>query len=79
MSKTIENDSMETSPSTVSPRLNFAQIAWVVKDVETAKTFFQQMLGVNNFSKTTTTRLAAYDGTYYGGPSNAENLVAMAY
>lgn len=59
--------------------LNFAQIAWVVKDVETAKTFFQDMLGVSNFSETVTTRLKEYDGTYYGAPSNGENLVAMAY
>lgn len=59
--------------------LNFAQIAWVVKDVEIAKTFFQDMLGVSNFSETVTTRLKEYDGTYYGAPSNGENLVAMAY
>lgn len=37
------------------------------------------MLGVSNFSETVTTRLKEYDGTYYGDPSNAENLVAMAY
>lgn len=55
------------------------QIAWVVKDIATSKTFFQEMLGVTNFSPTVTTHLEQYDGTYYGEPSNAENLVAMAY
>ncbi len=50
-----------------------------MKDVEASKTFFQEMLGVSNFSETVTTRLNEYDGTYYGDPSNAENLVAMAY
>jgi hypothetical protein len=70
---------MDNKDKKASLNLNFAQIAWVVKDVETAKTFFQDMLGVNNFSETVTTRLEDYDGTYYGAPSNAENLVAMAY
>ncbi|MDQ3019293.1 MAG: VOC family protein [Bacteroidota bacterium] len=60
-------------------KLNFTQIAWVVKDVETAKTFFKEMLGENNFSKTAITRLNEYDGTYYGNPSDAENFVSMAY
>jgi len=45
------------------------QIAWVVKDVDKAKTFFQEMLGVAKFSPTVTTRLKEYDGTYYGEPS----------
>jgi len=37
------------------------------------------MLGATNFSLIVTTRLKEYKGTYYGEPSNAENLVAMAY
>lgn len=56
-----------------------AQIAWVVKDIEQSKNFFQQMLGMTNFSLTVASRLKEYDGTYYGKSSNAENLVAMAY
>lgn len=63
----------------ISSGLNFSQIAWVVKDVEKAKTFFQEMLGVSNFSETVTSRLKEYDATYYGKPSDAENLVTMAY
>ena len=56
-----------------------AQIAWVVKDVEKTKSFFQQMFGVANFSSTGITRLQDYDGTYYGEQADAENYVAMAY
>ncbi len=56
-----------------------SQIAWVVKDVEKAKTFFQESFGVTNFSPVTKTRLKEYNGTYYGEPSEAENLMAMAY
>lgn len=70
---------MDNTNRNASPGLDFTQIAWVVKDVEASKTFFQEMLGVSNFSETATTRLKEYDGTYYGDPSNAENLVAMAY
>ena len=55
------------------------QIAWVVKDVEKSKTFFQEMFGVTNFSPTGTTRLQDYAGTYYGQQADAENLVAMTY
>ena len=56
-----------------------AQIAWVVKDIEKAKIFFQEMFGVKNFMPTGTTRLQDYDGTYYGEPVDAENLVTMTY
>jgi methylmalonyl-CoA/ethylmalonyl-CoA epimerase len=70
MDKTNKNEPSELMPT---------QIAWVVQDVEKAKTFFQEMLGVINFSPTSHTRLNEYDGTYYGELSDAENLVAMAY
>ncbi len=56
-----------------------SQIAWVVKDAEKAKTFFKEMFGVSNFSPNDTTRLQDYDGTYYGKPAEAENLVTMTY
>jgi len=70
MDKTNKKDNFGLTPS---------QIAWVVKDVEKSKTFFQEMFGVTNFSPTGTTRLQDYDGTYYGKPADAENLVAMTY
>jgi methylmalonyl-CoA/ethylmalonyl-CoA epimerase len=70
MDKTNEKDITGLTPT---------QIAWVVKDIEKSKSFFQKMLGVINFSPTVTTRLKEYEGTYYGERSDAENLVAMAY
>jgi extradiol dioxygenase family protein len=57
MDKTNKKDTSGLTPT---------QIAWVVQDVEKSKTFFQDMLGVTNFSPTVTTRLKDYDGTYYG-------------
>lgn len=70
MDKTNKKDTSLLTP---------AQIAWVVKDVEKAKTFFQEMFGVKNFMPTGITRLQDYDGTYYGEPVDAENLVTMTY
>lgn len=70
---------MEKTNKNVRFELTPAQIAWVVKDVEKAKTFFQEMLGVTNFSPTVTTHLKEYDGTYYGEPSDAVNLLTMTF
>lgn len=70
MDKTNKKDTLGLTPS---------QIAWVVKDLEKSKTFFQEMFGVKNFMPTMTTRLQDYDGTYYGQRANAENLVTMTY
>ena len=58
--------------------LKLAQIAWVVKDIETTLGFFQDGLGIK-FSKVETIRVKEFGATYYGKPSNAESLVAMAY
>jgi methylmalonyl-CoA/ethylmalonyl-CoA epimerase len=68
-------DKIKTGTFELTP----TQIAWVVKDVEKSKTFFQEMFGVTNFSPIGTTRLQDYDGTYYGELADAENLVAMTY
>ena len=58
--------------------LKLAQIAWVVKDIETTLRFFQDGLGLN-FSKVETIRVKEFGATYYGEPSDAESLVAMAF
>jgi predicted enzyme related to lactoylglutathione lyase len=70
---------MDNARKKVKAGLTPSQIAWVVKDIEKSKAFFQEMFGVTNFSPTGTTRLQDYDGTYYGQPADAENLVTMTY
>ena len=70
---------MDTTKTKTSLGLNFAQIAWVVKDIKTVKGFFQDVMSISNFSKVETTRLKEFDGTYYGEPCDAENLVSMVY
>ena len=59
--------------------LNLTQIAWVVKDIEATLRFFQDVMSVTNFSKVDTIRVKEFGATYYGKPSNAESLVALAY
>ena len=70
---------MDTTITKTSLALNFAQIAWVLKDIKTVKGFFQDVMRISNFSKVETTRLKEFEGTYYGEPCDAENLVSMAY
>ena len=70
---------MDTIATRTSLDLQFAQIAWVVKDIKAAEKFFKETMGMGNFSKTQTTRLKDFEGTYYGEPCDAENLVSMAY
>jgi methylmalonyl-CoA/ethylmalonyl-CoA epimerase len=75
----VKNNFMGTTAATTSLSLDLAQIAWVVKDVEATKRFFQDLLGINSFSKIGVSRAKDYEGTYYGKPSDGENLVSQAY
>jgi len=59
--------------------LQLTQIAWVVKDIKTTLRFFQEVMGINNFSKVDTIRVKEFGATHYGKPSNAESLVSLAY
>jgi methylmalonyl-CoA/ethylmalonyl-CoA epimerase len=68
-----------SNPLNNSTNLNLAQIAWVVKDINATKKFFEGTLGVKNFSDVSTIRAKDYKGTYNGKPSNEETLVSMAY
>jgi len=70
---------MDNPITKTSLGLNFAQIAWVVKDITAAKKFFQDVLGISNLSNVVTIRVKEFDATYYGEPSDAESLVSQAY
>ena len=59
--------------------LVLAQLAWVIKDIEKTKLFFQKFIGITKFSPTVITRLEEFAGTYYDQSSKAENHVSMAY
>ena len=70
---------MDNPITKTSLGLNFAQIAWVVKEITVAKKFFQDVLGISNLSNVVTIRVKEFDATYYGEPSDAESLVSQAY
>ncbi|HEY5824641.1 MAG TPA: VOC family protein [Cyclobacteriaceae bacterium] len=55
------------------------QVAWVVKDIKAAEKFFNEALGITNFSKAEIIRLQEFGATHYGEPSDAESLVMIAY
>ena len=70
---------MDAIMTKTSLGLHFAQIAWVVKDIKVTKRFFEDVLGISNFSNVITIRVKEFDATYYGKPSDAESLVSQAY
>ena len=70
---------MNTMATKTSFDLQFTQIAWVVKDIRAAERMFRETMGIRNFSEAEIIRLAEFEGTHYGVPSEAESLVAMAY
>ena len=70
---------MHAIMSKTSLGLHFAQIAWVVKDIMVTKRFFENVMGISNFSKVVTIRVKEFDATYYGKPSDAASLVSQAY
>ena len=70
---------MDTILAKTSFNLELTQIAWVVKDIKAAEIFFRDAMGIKSFSKPGIIRLAEFEGTHYGEPSNAESLVSIAY
>jgi hypothetical protein len=79
MIKNNNNKMKEIKDSIASLGLNFAQIAWVVKDITVAERFFKDTMGITNFSKVETIRAKEFEGTYYGKPSNEEHLATNGY
>ena len=70
---------MDTIATKTFSDLQFTQIAWVVKDIKATERIFRETMGIRNFSEAEIIRLADFEGTHYGEPSDAESLVAMAY
>ena len=75
----MQSNQLMESTKTSSHKLQLAQMAWVVKDIKIALEFFENVMGLTNFSKVETIRVKDFDATYYGQPSDAESLVAQAY
>ena len=70
---------MDTTTTNSSSDLQFTQIAWVVKDIKATERIFRETMGISNFSEAEIIRLAEFEGTHFGVPSDAESLVVMAF
>jgi len=70
---------MNSIQTKTSVDLKLTQIAWVVKDIEAAESFFKDTLGISGFGKPMTIRAQDFKATYYGKLADAESLVSMAY
>jgi methylmalonyl-CoA/ethylmalonyl-CoA epimerase len=70
---------MKTTPEHASTGFELAQLAWVVKDIRSATEYFRDVMGVGGLENISTSKAKDYDGTYYGKPSDGENLVAQTY
>ena len=70
---------METASTNTSFGSHFSQVAWVVKDIQSAEKFFQDVIGIRNFVKLENLRAHELEGTYYGKPANFEFHLYMAY
>jgi methylmalonyl-CoA/ethylmalonyl-CoA epimerase len=55
------------------------QVAWVVKEIETAEKFFRETMGIPAFIRTENFRAQEFEGTYYGEASEAEWHVSIVY
>ena len=69
---------MDASLIKASFDLNFAQIAWVVKDIAVSKKFFEDTMAID-LGKIGTIRAKDFEGTYYGKSSDGESLVMQVY
>jgi methylmalonyl-CoA/ethylmalonyl-CoA epimerase len=57
----------------------FSQVSWVVKDIQSAEKFFQNVMGIKSFVKLENLRVQELDGTYYRKPGNYEFNLYMGY
>jgi methylmalonyl-CoA/ethylmalonyl-CoA epimerase len=70
---------MEPTAAKASFGSHFSQVAWVVKDIQVAEKFFQDVMGIGNFVRLENLRAQDLEGTYYGQPGNFEFHLYMAY
>jgi hypothetical protein len=70
---------METTTPKTSFGSHFSQVAWVVKNIHAAETFFRDVIGIGNFVKLENLRAQDLEGTYYGQQADFQFHLYMAY
>lgn len=79
-SKAMQTEALKTpATSTTLFGKQFAQVAWVVPDIEAAAKFFQEIMGVPRFLKMQNLRAKDLEGTYLGRPGDYEFHLYLAY
>ena len=66
-------------PEKTSFGSRFAQIAWVVNDIQASEKFFREVVGVPDFVKLENLRSEDLEGTYYAKSGNYVFHLYMAY
>jgi 4-hydroxyphenylpyruvate dioxygenase-like putative hemolysin len=57
---------------------NFAQVAWVVTDIDRTAKFFQEVMGIPRFYKMENLQAKELEGTYYGHPADFQFHLYLA-
>ena len=70
---------MEKNSGITTFGAHFAQIAWVVKDIQVAEKFFREVMGVPEFVKLENLHAEDIEGMYYGKPGNYSFHLYMTY
>lgn len=70
---------MATNASSTLIGNSFAQVAWVVRDIQAAEKFFTDTIGIPRFMKMEHLRAEDIEGTYYGEPGDYEFHLSLAY
>ncbi|GAA4454300.1 hypothetical protein GCM10023189_20570 [Nibrella saemangeumensis] len=70
---------MEATPVNPSLGNQFAQVAWVVRDIQAAETFFRNTLGLSAFVRLENQRAEDLNGMYYGQPGDFVFHLSLAY
>ncbi|MEO5997529.1 MAG: VOC family protein [Chitinophagaceae bacterium] len=70
---------MEKHVGITSIGSHFAQIAWVVNDIQSAEKFFREVIGIPGFVKMENLHAENIEGTYYGKPGDYSFHLYLAY
>ena len=66
----METSSLANHASSTLIGNSFAQVAWVVRDIQQAEKFFVKSIGIPRFMKMENLRAQDIEGTYQGAPGD---------
>lgn len=75
----METSTLSNQTSSTFIANNFAQVAWVVKDIQRAEKFFTDTIGIPRFLRMENLRADQLEGTYMGKPGDYIFHLTLAY